>query len=190
MKAIAVSFTLNGAPAVAAVAPLASARTLLREHLRLTSVRAGCGQGGCGSCTILVNGEPTLSCLLPAVLLEDQEVVTLEGIGTPAHLHPLQTAFYEHFAAQCGYCTAGMIVTAKALLDRNPRPTREEIVGALAGNLCRCTGYLPIVEAVEAAAAVMAAAGAEGTAPAPPGDDGMKGLAPALAAGNAKGEAP
>jgi carbon-monoxide dehydrogenase small subunit len=100
-----------------------------------------------------------LSCLLPAALLDGEDVTTLEGIGTPARLHPLQEAFYEHFAAQCGYCTSGMILTAKALLDRNPHPTREEIVTALAGNLCRCTGYVPIVQAVEAAAAKLSASG-------------------------------
>jgi carbon-monoxide dehydrogenase small subunit len=100
----------------------------------------------------LVDEEPVLSCLLPLALVQGRTVTTLEGIGTPARLHPLQAAFYDHFAAQCGYCTAGMIVAAKALLDRNPRPSREEIAAALAGNLCRCTGYLPILEAVEEAA--------------------------------------
>ncbi len=160
MTPIAVSFTLNGRPAMAATKPLTSARTLLREQLYVTSVKAGCGQGGCGSCTILVNGEPTLSCLLPAALLDGCEVTTLEGIGTPANLHPLQEAFYDSFAAQCGYCTSGMILAAKALLDRRPHPSREEIVAALSGNLCRCTGYLPIMEAVEAAAEKMAQAGA------------------------------
>jgi len=99
-----------------------------------------------------VNGEPALSCLLPLALVEGQSVTTLEGIGSPGHLHPLQQAFYDHFAAQCGYCTSGMIMAAKALLDQNPRPSREEIAAALSGNLCRCTGYLPIVEAVEDAA--------------------------------------
>ena len=158
MKPIAVSFTLNGRPVMAAVTPLASARTLLRDYLHMTATKAGCGQGSCGSCTILVHGEPTLSCLLPAALLDGEDVTTLEGIGTPARLHPLQEAFYDHFAAQCGYCTSGMILTAKALLDRNPHPTREEIVTALASNLCRCTGYLPIVQAVEAAAAKLSAA--------------------------------
>lgn len=157
MKPIAISFTLNGKPVMAAAKPLTSARTLLREHFQLTATKAGCGQGGCGSCTILVGGEPTLSCLLPAALLDEQEVTTLEGIGTPAHLHPLQQAFYDHFAAQCGYCTAGMILTAKALLDRNPQPTREEIVATLSGNLCRCTGYVPIIQAVQEAAEKLSA---------------------------------
>ena len=152
MKPLALTFTLNGKPVMAAAAPLTSARTLLREDFHFTATKAGCGHGGCGSCTILVGGEPTLSCLLPAALLDEQEVTTLEGLGTPAHLHPLQEAFYDNFAAQCGYCTSGMILTAKALLDRNPHPTREEIVAALSGNLCRCTGYLNIVKAVQYAA--------------------------------------
>jgi carbon-monoxide dehydrogenase small subunit len=160
MTPTAIAFTLNGAPAMAAVKPLASARTLLREHFHLTATKAGCGQGGCGSCTILVNGEPTLSCLLPAALLDGQAVTTLEGLGTPTQLHPLQQAFYDNFAAQCGFCTAGMILAAKALLDRNPHPTREEIVAALAGNICRCTGYLPIIQAVQEAAERLASGGA------------------------------
>jgi carbon-monoxide dehydrogenase small subunit len=156
VKPIAVAFTLNGKPAMAAVKPLESARSLLREHLRMTATKAGCGQGGCGSCTILVGGEPVLSCLLPAALLDGTEVTTLEGVGTPANLHPLQEAFYQNFATQCGYCTSGMILTAKALLDRVPpggaRPSREEIVRAMSGNICRCTGYAPIIQAIEAAA--------------------------------------
>ncbi|MBX3065251.1 MAG: (2Fe-2S)-binding protein [Anaerolineae bacterium] len=155
MKAITVSFTLNGKPTALAVEPLTTLRTALREHLHFHATKAGCGQGGCGSCTVLVNGEPTLSCLLPVALVEGQDVTTLEGIGTPAHLHPLQQAFFDHFAAQCGYCSSGMILAAKALLDRNPQPTRAEIAEALSGNLCRCTGYRPILEAVEDAAQQM-----------------------------------
>lgn len=155
MKAITVSFTLNGKPTALAVEPLTTLRTALREHLHFHATKAGCGQGGCGSCTVLVNGEPTLSCLLPVALVEGQDVTTLEGIGTPAHLHPLQQSFFDHFAAQCGYCSSGMILAAKALLDRNPQPTRAEIAEALSGNLCRCTGYRPILEAVEDAAQQM-----------------------------------
>jgi aerobic carbon-monoxide dehydrogenase small subunit len=149
---ITVTFKLNGKATVLAAEPLTTLRTALREHLHLHATKAGCGQGGCGSCTVLVNGEPALSCLLPLGLVEGQNVTTLEGIGSPGHLHPLQQAFYDHFAAQCGYCTSGMILAAKALLDQNPRPSREEIAAALSGNLCRCTGYLPIIEAVEDAA--------------------------------------
>jgi aerobic carbon-monoxide dehydrogenase small subunit len=149
---ITVTFKLNGKATVLAAEPLTTLRTALREHVHLHATKAGCGQGGCGSCTVLVNGEPALSCLLPLGLVEGQNVTTLEGIGSPGHLHPLQQAFYDHFAAQCGYCTSGMILAAKALLDQNPRPSREEIAAALSGNLCRCTGYLPIIEAVEDAA--------------------------------------
>jgi carbon-monoxide dehydrogenase small subunit len=158
MEIVTVTFTLNGRPTALAVTPLTTLRSALREHLHLHATKAGCGQGGCSSCTVLVDGQPTLSCLLPVALVEGQEVTTLEGIGTPGRLHPLQQAFYDNFAAQCGYCTAGMIVAAKALLDRNPRPTRDEIARALSGNLCRCTGYVPILDAVEDAARQMAAA--------------------------------
>jgi carbon-monoxide dehydrogenase small subunit len=158
MPTITVTFELNGKTAALAVEPLTTLRTALREYLHLHATKAGCGQGGCGSCTVLVDGEPTLSCLLPVALLEGQSVTTLEGIGAPGELHPLQAAFYDHFAAQCGYCTSGMILAAKALLDRNPTPNREEIREALSGNLCRCTGYLPIIEAIEDAARQMEAA--------------------------------
>jgi aerobic carbon-monoxide dehydrogenase small subunit len=152
MDTTTVTFTLNGATTALAVSPLTTLRTALREHLHLPATKAGCSQGGCGTCTVLVNGAPTLSCLLPLALIEGQEVTTLEGLAPPGGLHPLQEAFYDRFAAQCGYCTPGMIMAAKALLDRNAQPTREEIREALVGNLCRCTGYLPIVEAVEDAA--------------------------------------
>jgi carbon-monoxide dehydrogenase small subunit len=157
MATITVTFQLNGKTTALAVEPLTTLRTALREHLHLHATKAGCGQGGCGSCTVLVDGEPTLSCLLPVALVEGQSVTTLEGIGGPGELHPLQAAFYDHFAAQCGYCTSGMILAAKALLDRNPTPSREEIMEALSGNLCRCTGYLPIIEAIEDAARQMEA---------------------------------
>ena len=149
---ITVTFKLNGRTTALAVEPLTTLRTALREHLHLHATKAGCGQGGCGSCTVLLDGEPTLSCLLPLALAEGRSVTTLEGIGAPGRLHPLQEAFYEHFAAQCGYCSAGMIMAAKALLDHDPQPSREQIAAALCGNLCRCTGYTPILEAVEDAA--------------------------------------
>ena len=149
---ITVTFKLNGRTTALAVEPLTTLRTALREHLHLHATKAGCGQGGCGSCTVLLDGEPTLSCLLPLALAEGRSVTTLEGIGAPGRLHPLQEAFYEHFAAQCGYCSAGMIMAAKALLDHDPQPSREQIAAALCGNLCRCTGYTPILDAVEDAA--------------------------------------
>ena len=154
-QTITVIFKLNGRATALAAEPLTTLRTALREHMHLHATKAGCGQGGCGSCTVLLNGEPTLSCLLPLALVEGQSVTTLEGIGTLGHLHPLQQAFHDNFAAQCGYCSSGMIMAAKALLDRNPEPSREEIATALCGNLCRCTGYTPILDAIEAAAEQM-----------------------------------
>lgn len=149
MESITVTFKLNGKTTAIAVEPLESLRTVLREHLHLHATKAGCGQGGCGSCTVLVNGEPVLSCLMLAALADGQEITTLEGIGTVQHMHPLQAAFFDRFAAQCGYCSPGMIMAAKALLDKNPHPTRAEIAEALAGNLCRCTGYVTILDAIE-----------------------------------------
>lgn len=152
MAAKIVSFSLNGRDIEVMVKPLTTVQTLLREQLGYTATKIGCRQGGCGSCTVLVNGEPMASCLLPVEDVAGKEVTSLEGI-TPEHgLHALQEAFFERFAVQCGYCTPGMIVVSKALLDRNPEPTRSEIVEAISGNLCRCTGYEPIIQAVEEAA--------------------------------------
>src|SRR5215468_6824812 len=125
---------------------------VLREDLGLTGTKHGCELGECGTCTVLVDGQPQLSCLLLPVQLGDREVTTVEGLGTTADPHPLQRAFAELGAAQCGYCTPGMLLAARALLDERPRPSRDEIREALAGNLCRCTGYAKIVEAVELAA--------------------------------------
>lgn len=149
MDTTVVSFKLNGKTVAAVVQPLQSLRDMLREELQVHSVKAGCGQGGCGSCTVLLNGEPVASCCTPAVVADGQAITTVEGIGTPTKLHPLQQAFFDNFAAQCGYCTPGVILIAKALLDHNPHPTREEITGALSGNVCRCTGYVPIITAIE-----------------------------------------
>lgn len=149
MELVTISFKLNNRPAAVVASPLQNLRDVLREQLQVLAVKAGCGQGGCGSCTVLLNGEPVVSCLTPIVNVQGQEITTLEGIGTPKNLHPLQQAFYDNFAAQCGYCSSGMITVAKALLDRNPHPTREQIIDALAGNVCRCTGYVPIITAIE-----------------------------------------
>jgi len=124
----------------------------LREKLGQTEVKEGCGKGDCGTCAVLLNGEAVNSCLTLALQADGQEVVTLRGVGTPERPHPLQVSFVKHGAIQCGFCTPGMIISAKALLDRNPHPTREEIREAISGNLCRCTGYKKIVEAIEDAA--------------------------------------
>jgi carbon-monoxide dehydrogenase small subunit len=146
-----VSFTLNGREVEVMVRPLTTLQSLLRDDLGYTAVKTGCKQGGCGSCTVLVNGEPMMSCLLPVEDIEGQQVVTLEGLSQNGALHPLQEAFFEKFAIQCGYCTPGMILVAKALLEHSPQPEREEIVSALTGNYCRCTGYEPIIQAIQAA---------------------------------------
>ena len=125
---------------------------VLREDMRLTGTKHGCELGECGTCTVLVDGEPVLSCLALPVELENAEILTVEGLTEGGRAHPLQIAFAEIGAAQCGYCTPGILLAAKALLDRNPLPERAEIQEALAGNLCRCTGYLQILQAIERAA--------------------------------------
>jgi aerobic-type carbon monoxide dehydrogenase small subunit (CoxS/CutS family) len=130
---------------------------VLREDLGLTGTKHGCELGECGTCTVLVDGSPQLSCLVLPLQVEDREITTIEGLAAGAVDHPLQAAFTELAAAQCGYCTPGMLLAAKSLLDNNPRPSRPEIQEALAGNLCRCTGYAKILEAVELAAGRMAA---------------------------------
>jgi aerobic carbon-monoxide dehydrogenase small subunit len=142
-----VAFNLNGRDVEAIVKPLTTLQTVLREQLHYTATKAGCRQGGCGSCTVLVNGAPMLSCLLPAEDVAGQQVVTLEGITPAEGLHPIQQAFVDNYAIQCGYCSPGMIMLIKALLDHNPQPTREQIIDTMAGNVCRCTGYESIVRA-------------------------------------------
>ena len=132
---------------------------VLREDLGLTGTKHGCELGECGTCTVLVDGRPALSCLLLPVECQDAAILTVEGLATPAGLHPLQQAFAELGAAQCGYCTPGILLTAKALLDGEPRPSRDGIRAALAGNLCRCTGYTKILDAVELAAGRRAGGG-------------------------------
>lgn len=134
---------------------------VLREDLTLTGTKHGCELGECGTCTVLVNGEPQLSCLVLAQACQNQPILTVEGMAEGPALHPLQDAFIEVGAAQCGYCTPGILLAAKALLGENPSPTRDEIKHALAGNLCRCTGYIKIYEAVELAAARLRGESAE-----------------------------
>ena len=152
MSSKIVSFKLNGRETEVIVKPLTTLQKVLREQLGLTATKTGCRQGGCGSCTVLVDGQPMLSCLLPAEDVAGRQVTTPEGLANDGQLHPLQEAFFETFAVQCGYCTPGMLMASTALLERNPRPSREEIVDALTGNYCRCTGYEPIIQAVAEAA--------------------------------------
>ena len=154
---------------------------VLREDLGLTGTKHGCELGECGTCTVLVDGTPVLSCLTLPVELEGRAITTVEGLAQDGRLHPLQEAFTELGAAQCGYCTPGILVAAKALLDANPAPTRKDVAQWLAGNLCRCTGYLKILEAVE-----LAAARIRGGAPAAPAAPGS-GPAGTRAAGPGRG---
>ena len=155
---VTVAFTLNGEPAEAAFAPNKTLLEVLREDLALTGTKHGCELGECGVCTVLIDGEPVLSCLSLAAQCAGRRIETVEGMAEGGTLHPLQQAFAELGAAQCGYCTPGILLTAQALLARQPRPSREEIEHALAGNLRRCTGYLKIYEAVERAAGWMESA--------------------------------
>ena len=152
-----VSFTLNGRETEVMIKPLTTLQSLLRDQLRDTTTKEGCKQGGCGSCTVLVNGQPVNSCLLPVEDVAGQSVTTLKGITPAEGLHPVQEAFIEKLAMQCGYCTPGMILVAVALLQHNPNPNRDEIVEALSGNVCRCTGYEPIIQAIQMAGEQMAA---------------------------------
>ena len=158
MSRIPVVFTLNGTEQAEFVAPGTLLVDLLRDKLGLTGTKVGCAQGTCGACTVIVNGELNLSCLTPAVRVNGVEITTIEGLSRDGGLHPLQRAFAEGFATQCGFCTPGMIVAAKALLDQNPDPSRAEVVDAISGNICRCTGYEPIINAILAAAADLRAA--------------------------------
>lgn len=150
-----IEFTLNGERVEVAFAPHKTLLEVLREDLNLMGTKHGCELGECGTCAVLVNGRSVLSCLVLGLDAEDRSVETVEGMASPAGLHPLQETFADTGAAQCGYCTPGFLLVAKELLAVNPKPTREEIKEALSGNLCRCTGYIKIYEAVELAAARM-----------------------------------
>ncbi|KUO40467.1 MAG: hypothetical protein APZ16_00080 [Candidatus Hadarchaeum yellowstonense] len=154
MKKYPLEFKVNGKKYSVEVKPNVTLLRLLRS-LGFTEVKAGCEKGDCGTCAVLLDGEPVNSCLTLALQAQGKEITTVRGLGTMEKLHPIQEAFVKYGAIQCGFCTPGMIISAKALLDKNPNPTREEIREAISGNLCRCTGYQKIVDAIEAAAKMM-----------------------------------
>jgi len=146
-----IELEVNGKTHGVFVEPWKTLLEVLREDLGLTGAKMGCDDGNCGACMVIVDGQAIKSCLMLAPQARGKQILTIEGLGSPETLHPLQQAFIDHFAVQCGYCTPGMIMTAKALLDEKPEATEEDIRENLHGNICRCTGYVKIVEAVEAA---------------------------------------
>jgi len=139
---------VNGEPREVLVEPRTTLLQVLREDLGLTGTKQGCNAGDCGACTVLIDNYPVVSCLTLAIEAQGKEILTIEGLDREGQLHPLQQAFIDHYAVQCGFCTPGMILSAKALLDRNSHPTEQEVREAISGNLCRCTGYVKIVEAI------------------------------------------
>src|SRR5690349_24555322 len=147
-----IQLVVNGEPTEVAFDPYKTLLEVLREDLNLCGTKHGCELGECGACAVLLDGAPVLSCLVLGVECDGRNVTTVEGLASDGRLHPLQDAFADLGAAQCGYCTPGLLVTARALLETTPRPSRDQIVEALSGNLCRCTGYVKIFEAVELAA--------------------------------------
>jgi aerobic-type carbon monoxide dehydrogenase small subunit (CoxS/CutS family) len=151
LRHVHLALTVNGETVEVAFAPYKTLLEVLREDLNLCGTKHGCELGECGACAVLVNGQPVLSCLVLGVECDGADVTTVEGLVTDGRLHPLQDTFADLGAAQCGYCTPGILVTAKALLDEHAQPTRDQIREALSGNLCRCTGYQQIIEAVETA---------------------------------------
>jgi aerobic carbon-monoxide dehydrogenase small subunit len=148
-------FKINGRSYDVIITPNMTLSELLRDELDLTGTKRSCGVGECGSCTVLVDGAPTLSCSTLAIAVRDKQILTIEGLAKGTEMHPIQQAFVDKGAMQCGFCSPGMIMMAKALLDENPEPTRHEVQEGLGGNLCRCTGYVKIVDAVVAAAETM-----------------------------------
>jgi len=156
---VQIDLQVNGEPTEVSFAPYKTLLELLREDLGLPGTKHGCELGECGACAVLLDGEPVLSCLVLALECAGRAVETIEGLAGGTALHPLQAAFTDLGGSQCGYCTPGMVMTAKALLDREPNPSREQIREAIAGNICRCTGYQQIVDAIEAAAGELRAAG-------------------------------
>ena len=152
VEKLAVHYTINGRRYEAYIEPNRTLLEVVRDELRLTGAKEGCGTGDCGACSMIVNGKLVTSCLMLAPQAEGAEILTIEGLAQDGQLHPVQEAFIEQGAVQCGFCIPGMILAGKALLDENPRPSQQEIREAIAGNLCRCTGYTRIVEAIAAAA--------------------------------------
>jgi len=155
-----VRLSVNGVSQELIARPGMSLLTALRDVLGQAGTRRGCEQGGCGSCTVAVDGVAKLACLVPVESLAGAHVVTVEGVGSDAKLDPIQQAFLDHFATQCGFCTPGMIMATRALLERNAHPSREEAIAAISGNICRCTGYQPIVDAIVALSETARTAGA------------------------------
>jgi carbon-monoxide dehydrogenase small subunit len=143
---------VNGELYTIEVEPHKTLLEVLREDVELTGTKRGCNEGDCGACTVLLDGKPVVSCLVLAIEAQGKEILTIEGLATDGQLHPIQDAFIKYGAIQCGFCTPGMILSAKALLDRNPGPTKDEIKEAITGNLCRCTGYIKIIAAIQAVA--------------------------------------
>jgi len=150
MKSLTIK--VNGKLQSLTVDPNRTLLEVLREDLGLTGTKQACDTGGCGACTVILDGKPVYSCLVLAVDCDGKDILTIEGLASDGYLHPLQEAFIKHGALQCGFCTPGMILSAKALLDENPKPTEQDVRKAIAGNLCRCTGYAKIVEAILSAA--------------------------------------
>lgn len=149
---VAVSFKVNGRDRTAQVEPRTTLLDVIREDLGLTGAKEGCGKGECGACTVIMDGDAVPSCVVLAAGVEGKEIITIEGIRENGRLHPLQEAFVKYHASQCGFCSPGMILTAKAFLDRNPNPSEAEVRDVMMSNLCRCTGYEKIIEAIMAVA--------------------------------------
>jgi carbon-monoxide dehydrogenase small subunit len=143
-----IHFKVNGRSVELSIKPNMTLADVLRTELGLTGTKKGCERGDCGACTVIMNGKAILSCLVLAPRADGTDILTIEGLGTDMSLHPLQRAFIDHGAIQCGFCIPGMLMSAKALLDENPKPTRDEVKKAIAGNLCRCTGYTRQIEAI------------------------------------------
>ena len=161
MASTIVTFELGGREVEVMVKPMTTLQSVLRRQLGFMATKEGCQQGGCGSCTVLVDDEPMMSCLLPVEDVAGRRVTTLESLTPAEGLHPIQQAFLDSYALQCGYCTPGMLMVSKALLDHDPSPSAADIGLALSGNICRCTGYRPIVRAVQVAGEAIRAGGEE-----------------------------